>query len=81
MLSGMIKKSKGDINIMGYTHETDGNDIKKLMGICTQYNIIFDYLTVEEHLKLYANVKGVFNNLEGEIDEVLTDIDLLHKKK
>lgn len=81
MLSGMIRKTSGDINIMGYTHEKDPNDIKKLMGICTQYNIIFDYLTVEEHLKLYANVKGVYYNIDNEIDEVLNDIDLLHKKK
>ena len=81
MLSGMIRKTSGQIDIMGYTHESNPNEIQKLMGICTQYNIIFDYLTVEEHLILYANVKGVYKNLDGEIDEVLKDIDLLHKKK
>lgn len=35
MLSGMIKKTSGSIDIMGYTHERNPNDIKKLMGICT----------------------------------------------
>jgi ABC-type multidrug transport system ATPase subunit len=38
------------------------------MGICTQYNIIFDYLTVEEHLKLFAKVKGVTTDITEEID-------------
>ena len=39
-------------------------------------------MTVEEHLKLYAKIKDIKNNISNtEIDEILSDIDLLHKKK
>lgn len=37
----------------------DGNEMKQLVGICPQFNIIFDVLTVEEHLKIFAAIKGI----------------------
>lgn len=29
------------------------------MGVCPQYDILFDYLTVKEHLELFAVFKGM----------------------
>lgn len=37
----------------------DGAEMKQLVGICPQFNIIFDVLTVEEHLKVFAAIKGI----------------------
>lgn len=37
----------------------DGAEMKQLVGICPQFNIIFDVLTVEEHLKIFAAIKGI----------------------
>lgn len=34
-------------------------EMKRLVGICPQFNIIFDVLTVEEHLKMFAAIKGI----------------------
>lgn len=33
--------------------------MKHLMGVCPQFNIIFDVLTVEEHLRMFAAIKGI----------------------
>lgn len=33
--------------------------MKQLVGICPQFNIIFDVLTVEEHLRMFAAIKGI----------------------
>jgi ATP-binding cassette subfamily A (ABC1) protein 3 len=30
-----------------------------MLGVCPQYDILFDELTVKEHLELYATFKGV----------------------
>lgn len=50
----------------------DGSEMKQLVGICPQFNIIFDVLTVEEHLKIFAAIKGI---LPSDIDnEVHTHI-------
>ncbi|KAJ3286920.1 ATP-binding cassette sub- A member 5 [Blyttiomyces sp. JEL0837] len=35
------------------------NQITKHMGVCPQFDILFDELTCREHLKLYAALKGV----------------------
>ena len=79
MISGLIKKTSGEINILGFNIDQKRNEIKKILGVCTQHNPIFSYMTVREHLKLYANIKGVEKNIDEEIEEVLKDIDLFHK--
>jgi len=35
------------------------DDIRRKMGICPQFNILYDDLSVEEHLELYATFKGM----------------------
>ena len=79
MISGLIKKSSGTIKILGNDTSTSRSEIKKILGVCTQHNPIFPYMTVREHLKLYAKIKGVTKDINSEIEEVLKDIDLFHK--
>ena len=33
--------------------------IRSRTGVCPQHNILFDKLTVIEHLKLFAGIKGL----------------------
>uniref|UniRef100_A0A8C1XB31 ATP binding cassette subfamily A member 5 n=1 Tax=Cyprinus carpio TaxID=7962 RepID=A0A8C1XB31_CYPCA len=52
-------------------------EMKQLVGICPQLNIIFDLLTVEEHLKIFAAIKGILpSDIDGEVRKVLKDLDL-----
>lgn len=48
------------------------------MGICPQHDILFDNLTVYEHLVMYAVIKGRKKNKEmyDEIESLLNDVDL-----
>ena len=39
------------------------DEIRNSLGICPQYNVLFDDLTVEEHLWFYAKLKGLDNSL------------------
>jgi ABC-type multidrug transport system ATPase subunit len=34
-------------------------DIRKLMGVCPQFDILWDELTAAEHLRIYSKIKGV----------------------
>lgn len=79
MISGYIINTFGNISIMGYDSRKDHDEIKKLMGICPQTNPVFSYLTVKEHLELYSRIKGNINDLELNIKQILTDLDLYHK--
>ena len=80
MISGFYNKTSGNISIFGLDSTEDKRQVQKLMGFCPQTNPIFDFLTVKEHLILYAKIKGVHEKINEEIDSLLTDLDLLPKK-
>eukprot|EP00501_MAST-03F_sp_TOSAG23-6_P001513 GSMAST32.ASY1.ANO1.1574.1 assembled CDS len=56
-LCGLIAPSSGDATIFGLSIRNQMTEIRKLMGICPQMNVLYDELTVNEHLQLYANIK------------------------
>ena len=58
ILSGAISQSSGLIEIFGLDTLTDIHHIHSMMGVCPQDNILFDRLTVKEHLNFYAGLKG-----------------------
>lgn len=48
----------------------DLENISKLTGVCPQYNVQFDYLTVRENLRLFAKIKGIpTQEVEQEVHE------------
>jgi ABC-type multidrug transport system ATPase subunit len=54
------------------TLRDDMESFRKLSGICPQQNILFEKLTVYEHLEVYAHFKSVS---KGEINnKVLTQL-------
>jgi len=73
---GLLKSSKGDVYFSGRSISKKLNTIRKEFGVCTQTNIIYDELTVEEHIKFYAELRNVKVN----IDEVLKEVDLTEQK-
>ena len=61
---------------------TEGHSkFKKYLGICPQHDVLFDDLTVKEHLEMFCVFKSVQKeNIDDEIDKILIDFDLLGKK-
>lgn len=75
----MYEASSGTGHIMNYDIATQIDEIRKVMGICPQFDILWDALTAAEHLRMYAAIKGVVN-IEKEVNDRLKDVDLLHVK-
>ena len=66
MLTGMIpddggKASLGDLNIL-----KEQEEFRKQLGVCPQHDVLFEYLTPVEHLRLFCAFKGTPPN---EIEE------------
>jgi len=76
IMIGLLKASQGNVFYDGLDITKDLNAIRRNFGVCAQTNTIFDELTVSEHIKFYADLKNITVN----IDEVLTDIDLIQQK-
>lgn len=51
----------------GFDVSADFSKVRKLIGYCPQENVLFDNLSVEEHLKFYAMIKGIKSNLLSKI--------------
>lgn len=56
MITGLIPPTSGQIIVNGYDIATSMDDVRDILGLCPQYNILFDHLTVREHLRLFATV-------------------------
>ena len=81
MLTGLITPSAGDCTINGKSIRTEMRDIRKSLGICPQYDVLFDRLTVEEHLTLYATLKGVSRkDVPQQVENYIKQIGLEPKK-
>ena len=79
MIAGSFPQTGGKIAVLGFDSLAERPQIQKIMGVCPQINPILPYLTVTEHLTLFAKVKGI-QDCKQEVDELLRDIDLYHKR-
>jgi ABC-type multidrug transport system ATPase subunit len=56
LFKGLIPPTSGQILVNGFDIATSMDNVRDILGLCPQYNILFDQLTVREHLKLFATV-------------------------
>ncbi|CAF0870807.1 unnamed protein product [Adineta steineri] len=80
MITGLIPPTSGQIIVNGYDIATSMDKVRDNLGLCPQYNILFDHLTVREHLKLFATLKGhPSNDINNEIEKMVKDLRLSDK--
>ncbi|XP_020567686.1 ATP-binding cassette sub-family A member 5 isoform X1 [Oryzias latipes] len=79
ILCGICPPTTGSASMFGspITEMADGAEMKQLVGVCPQFNIVFDVLTVEEHLGVFAAIKGIPPaDVDSEVSKVLKDLEL-----
>lgn len=73
ILCGICQPTSGTATMCGspVAEIAEAAEMKRLVGICPQFNIIFDVLTVEEHLKIFAAIKGIPSaDVDAEVKEI-----------
>ncbi|XP_053437443.1 phospholipid-transporting ATPase ABCA7 [Nycticebus coucang] len=81
ILSGLFPPSGGSAFILGYDIRSSMAAIRPHLGICPQYNVLFDMLTVSEHIWFYGRLKGLSVAAVGpEKDRMLEDMGLVSKQ-
>ena len=58
MLTGMINPDYGNAWIGGYDIISKISKAQLEMGVCPQFDLLWPQMTVEEHLRFYARLKG-----------------------
>ena len=57
------------------------NHFRRMLGVCPQHDVLFNDLTVEEHLELFCEFKSYDRtDISSEINKVLKDIGLENKR-
>lgn len=80
MLTGMITPSKGTALVNGYDIRTSMPRVRDSLGLCPQHNILFDDLTVAEHLYFFSKLKGLERKeIDQEIDTYVELLQLVPK--
>ncbi|OZJ06092.1 hypothetical protein BZG36_01131 [Bifiguratus adelaidae] len=59
ILTGLYKPTSGEAILAGYDTRTQMSDVYRSIGVCPQHDILWDDLTVGEHLLFYARLKGI----------------------
>uniref|UniRef100_A0A3B5LNX3 ABC transporter domain-containing protein n=1 Tax=Xiphophorus couchianus TaxID=32473 RepID=A0A3B5LNX3_9TELE len=55
--------------------------IRQNLGMCPQHNVLFDKLSVEEHLWFYSRLKGMAeDDICKEMDKMIVDLELSNKR-
>lgn len=80
MLTGFIPPTSGTAKINSYDIRNDILNVRRSLGLCPQHNILFDTLTVKEHLIFYAKLKGCpSEKIQQEVDDMIKIIGLESK--
>ena len=83
ILTGLYPCTSGSAIYNSYNILTpEGLDqFRKVLGICPQHDILFNELTVEEHLEMFCVFKSVDNSkIKNEITKVINDLGLIEKR-
>lgn len=81
MLTGVLKPTQGSAKICGFDIETQIDEIRLIMGVVPQFDILWTELTAAEHMSMFSKIKGVAEeDIEAMTDELLTSVGLIHVK-
>nr|CAI5836254.1 unnamed protein product [Callosobruchus analis] len=80
IFSGIIKPTSGTAIVNGYDICRDMKLVRQCLGICPQHNILYDNLTVQEHLYFYSSIRGMARKaIKAEINRYLVSMEFTDK--
>jgi ABC-type lipopolysaccharide export system ATPase subunit len=82
VMCGLYRPTKGSVLVNGKDVVFDWGGARESLGFCPQFDVIWEPLTVEEHLDLYCRLKGMTDAaaIQKEVDVFIKDIHLEPKR-
>eukprot|EP01138_Halocafeteria_seosinensis_P013541 gb/GECG01013830.1/.p1 GENE.gb/GECG01013830.1/~~gb/GECG01013830.1/.p1 ORF type:complete len:1624 (+),score=205.04 gb/GECG01013830.1/:1-4872(+) len=80
MLTGLMAQTSGKMHIYNEDVSEDLSAIRKYLGVCPQHDVLWEQLTVKEHLQLYAGLKGVDRkSVDEAVNKIIKEVGLTEK--
>ncbi|BHF68476.1 ATP-binding cassette sub- A member 3 [Sparganum proliferum] len=81
ILTGLLPPTTGTAYVGGFNILTDVESVRQTIGFCPQHDLLFDDLTVSEHLRLFARLKGCpKSEVDAQVTATLTKVRLKGKR-
>ncbi|XP_053674249.1 phospholipid-transporting ATPase ABCA3-like [Anopheles nili] len=83
ILTGLYPPTTGYATIEGHQIGSKAvNQLRNTLGFCPQHNVLFNELTVAEHIRFFAKLKGIQqeDHIEVEIDRYVRALELDPKR-
>ena len=74
MLTGMYEPTSGDAWVGGSSIKKNMEKVQEQIGYCPQFDLVWNDLTVEEHLYFYSRLKNVQSDRCKEVSRFLLTI-------
>ncbi|KAH9528515.1 phospholipid-transporting ATPase ABCA3 [Dermatophagoides farinae] len=82
MLTGLYQPTSGELKVDGTDAIKNPEFSRRRMGLCPQFDVLYDELTCEEHLRLFAVVKNCPpKRVSMEVSHVLEQLGLTFKRR
>ena len=78
MITGLAAPTSGEILIYDKDVTKETKAARSVLGFCPQHNLLFNELTVREHLEFFSKLKENYD--PREIDDMLRLIELSDKR-
>ncbi|KAJ0988059.1 hypothetical protein J5N97_006415 [Dioscorea zingiberensis] len=80
MMTGLVPPSSGTATVRGLDISSDMDNVYCSMGVCPQYDLLWETLTGREHLLFYGRLKNLKGHeLEEAVEESLRSVNLSDK--
>ncbi len=80
ILTGLFPPTSGDAFVNGYSVLRDIRDVHRFIGVCPQFSILWEQLTVREHLLFFARLKGIdWRHETAHVHHALVDYGLVRE--
>jgi ATP-binding cassette subfamily A (ABC1) protein 3 len=77
MLTGLLQPTGGQAEVFGLDMFENMEEVRQMLGVCPQHNVLFESLTVREHLELYAAFKGLTpDKVATNVTKMIAEIEL-----
>jgi heme ABC exporter ATP-binding subunit CcmA len=75
ILSSLARPTSGEVLVGGYDPNSEGEDLRRIIGVISHNTFLYDNLTAFENLKFYGRMYDV-RDLKEKIEEVLELVGL-----
>lgn len=69
IITGELESNKGEVLVNGYSVKSENMKTRQHLGYCPQFDRLIEYLTVNETLILFANLRGIDQVLSKKLSE------------